>query len=261
MPEKGKIRVGRMIIKGSSRKIPSYEGYTPIVCLTKSSKYGSLGPYVLKNEKGQIMENVYQAHKIYKTLRDVREIYSRYQPYVVWQYPKQEHLKVYENFISEDEVEIIEEIQPEYWVWREKLMNQSHPVRYPAGFKNMKDCYASVIVEGDNITFIDYIQARKKIYIPLYQSLVEKQPQFKELKEILNKGENLLIIEVDGPHQESLEYYMSRYKVPEDFIVNDTVEVTRENMKILLNDTKHPFGHGYCLAMKLLGMFENGDVI
>lgn len=28
--------------------------------------------------------------------------------------------------------------------------------------------------------------------------------------------------------------------------------ITKENISIMLNDTKHPFGHGYCLAMALL---------
>jgi len=40
----------------------------------------------------------------------------------------------------------------------------------------------------------------------------------------------------------------------DDFIVNFTIEVNHENMQILINDTKYPFGHGYCLAMELLGI-------
>lgn len=36
-----KIRVGT-IVKG---KQPSYEGFVPIVVMTRSSKYGAIGPY------------------------------------------------------------------------------------------------------------------------------------------------------------------------------------------------------------------------
>ena len=50
---------------------------------------------------------------------------------------------------------------------------------------------------------------------------------------------------------------MSEYGVSEDFIVNDTVVANVENMKLLLNDTKANFGHGYCLAMALLGITDS----
>lgn len=98
---------------------------------------------------------------------------------------------------------------------------------------------------------LDYIESRKRIYLPLYMRLVIKEPQFKELKEKLSRGENLLIIEVDGPHQESLHYYKEKYGVPDNFIEKDSVEATEINLAILLNDSKHPFGHGYCLAWTL----------
>lgn len=74
------------------------------------------------------------------------------------------------------------------------------------------------------------------------------------MKNKLENGENLLICEVDGPHQESLEYYREKYKVQESFIENNSIEVTFENMKIMLEHTKHSFGHGYCLALALLEM-------
>lgn len=54
------IRVGRRIYTITD---PSYEGFTPIICLTKSTEYGSLGPYELKDEDGRIMENSYQFSK------------------------------------------------------------------------------------------------------------------------------------------------------------------------------------------------------
>ena len=72
------------------------------------------------------------------------------------------------------------------------------------------------------------------------------------LKNRLINGENLLIIEVDGPHQESLDYYKEKYEVGDDFIQKNTMLANDENINIMLNDTKHPFGHGYCLAMTLL---------
>ena len=32
--------------------------------------------------------------------------------------------------------------------------------------------------------------------------------------------------------------------------------INQNNMRVMLNDAKHPFGHGYCLAMALLGKVE-----
>ena len=56
------IRVGRIIYSHGGPIYPSYPGFSPIVCLTKSSAYGSLGPYVLKTEEGWIMENVWRLY-------------------------------------------------------------------------------------------------------------------------------------------------------------------------------------------------------
>jgi hypothetical protein len=68
----------------------------------------------------------------------------------------------------------------------------------------------------------------------------------------MSKHHNLLIVEWDGPHQESMEYYKEKYNVTDDFIVDSTMNATTENIDLMLNDEKHPFGHGYCLASALL---------
>jgi hypothetical protein len=44
------------------------------------------------------------------------------------------------------------------------------------------------------------------------------------------QGENLLIIEVDGPHQEDLQYYKDKYGVSDNFIENGTMLVTKDNI-------------------------------
>lgn len=38
------------------------------------------------------------------------------------------------------------------------------------------------------------------------------------------------------------------------FIENGTLLASKENLQLLLNDAKHPFGHGYCLAWALLDL-------
>ena len=136
-------------------------------------------------------------------------------------------------------------------------MSAKDAVRYPVGFS--KEARASCLYalwKNDEGKYekLDYVEARKKIYKKVYTDLVKKTEKFKKLKQMLAKGVNLLILEVDGPQQESLEYYKEKYNVSDDFIVNNTILVTPDNMNIMLNDTKHAFGHGYCLAMALLDM-------
>lgn len=234
------IRVGRTIYdKGGNRSDPSFENFTPIVVLMNShSKYGSLGPYILKDNKGRIFENIWQFSKIYKDVPATVCRYSRWNNMIIWNHPAEIH------------IDAKNETTPKYWAWRKKGKYCKYAIRYPVGFNHRHKCVGTV----HNGNVIDYIEARKQLYTPLYIELVSKQQVFKELKKRLNNGENLLIIEVDGPHQEDLDYYREKYNVSKKFIENNTVLATKENLSILINDSKYPFGHGYCLAMALLDM-------
>lgn len=238
----GQIRVGRRIYKNGV-KDPIFKGFKPIVCLTKSTPYGDLGPYVLKDKENRIMENIWQFSKVYKKVPYSKQRYSRWDSRIIWEHPSETHVD------SEGKP------NDKYWFWRKKGMNAKEPIRYPVGKKYAKTCLYSL--SEDLHERLDYIEARKKIYVPLYSSLVQKQPKFKKLKKKLENGENLLIIEVDGPHQESLEYYQKEYGVSKDFIEESTMLATKENLNIMLNDPKHPFGHGYCLAAALLNISLN----
>ena len=46
---------------------------------------------------------------------------------------------------------------------------------------------------------MDYITSRKKIYAPVYAELVRQQPAFVELKNSIEAGENIQILDIDGP--------------------------------------------------------------
>jgi len=248
------IRVGRRIYnKDGTYTDPHYPGFTPIICLTKTSPYGDLGPYVLKNNHGHIMENIWQFAKCYEKIPAAKEYYSRYDKTVIWNHPSEVHI-------------LNDELTPEWLNWHNKGLTCQYHVRFPAGFNNMHLCKFAVIeVYGDDCDYdikcgdhkykkLDYIQARKQIYLPVYVNLVKQQRKFDSLQKRLLRGENLLIIEVDGPHYESLNYYKNLYNVDDDFIVNSTILVNQQNMDIMMNDSKHPFGHGYCLGMALCGL-------
>lgn len=238
------IRVGRRIYNNSTGSYtdPHYDNFKTCLVLTASSQYGSLGPYVLKDDNGRIMENIWQASKIYKEVPDVVQKYSRYDNKIIWQWKKERHVD--DNGV----------ILPAYWNWRQHLMDNNYAVRYPLGFGKNKLCLYAIMDKDDGSYEynIDYINARKKIYGPVYCDLAKKQKQFKDLQKELNDGNNLLITEVDGPHGESIDYYKNKYGVNDNFIENNTMLVNEENIKIMLNDDKYPFGHGYCLACALL---------
>jgi hypothetical protein len=245
---KGSLRVGRMtydsstseggLQRGNKPIYPSYPGFTPVIVLTKSSPYGELGPYVLKDEEGRIMENIWQFSKVYAWVPKTQQKYSRWDSTLIWDYPEEVHMTN-------------GKLNSKYWKWRDQGMHNEYPVRYPVGnTKHRKEClYCLKEKDGKEL---NYVEARKEIYLDVYGRLVKQQPKFKKLQERLKNGENLLIIEVDGPHQESLEYYKETYGVDNNFINQHTILVDLANMEIMLNDTKHCFGHGYCLAIALL---------
>ena len=255
VPKRGQIRVGRRIYDRNGKyKDPSFPGFTPILVLTKSTAYGSLGPYELFDEKGRNFETMYQFSKVYQRVPTAREFKSRYDRTVIWEHPEEEHVKIEQVQKEDGSVEKVYQILPAYLKWRAKGMKSVHAIRYPVGFNARSQCLFSFAEENGKIIRepLNYIEARKKIYAPEYIRLVKKRSQFSELLKRLENGENLLIIEVDGPHQESLNYYKEKYGVEDDFIENDTMLCTQKNLSIMLNDTKHSYGHGYCLADALL---------
>ena len=215
--------------------------------MTKSSEYGSIGPYCLQDDKGRIMENLYQFQKCYETVPETTCKYSRYDDRVIWKWKAERHV----NICADGTFDIL----PEYFRWREAGMYAKDAIRYPVGFHHRNRCLFSLKEDENGVIVpqrLNYIEARKEIYYPIYRDLVQKERQFLELKERLEDGEHLLIIEVDGPHTESLPYYQEKYNVENDFIVGNTMLATKENLDIMLNDNKHCYGHGYCLASVLL---------
>ncbi len=250
LPKDVQIRVGtRKYLKGGKYIDPTFKGFKPAVVLTKSTRYGSLGPYEIEN-----FENYWQFCKVYPSIPKSIQRYSRWDKRVIWNHPAEIHLR---NGC----------ITPELLNWRAKGMNCKDAIRYPVGFskKARSSCIGSLTDEmlekmkNDNTGIVDgkllnYIESRKQVYLPKYCQLVKKKQQYHDLHDMLKRGVNLLIIEVDGPIEASLSYYKEKYGVSDDFIENSTILVTVENMKIMLNDPKHPFGHGFCLGVSLLGI-------
>jgi len=172
------IRVGRRIYDGSTFKDPSFEDYKKIICMTPSTPYGSLSPYSLKNEEGFIMENIWQFSKIFEKVPYTKHFYSRYDKTVIWEYPEEVHYV--DGNITED-----------YKKWRNAGISNKHVIRYPVPFNYRSKCIGSIKNIEEPI-LLDYISARKQIYLPLYVDMVSKdKDKYIKLKNMLLKGENL----------------------------------------------------------------------
>jgi hypothetical protein len=280
MSKRGQVRVGTR--EGS--KDPDYKDFKKIVVLTPSSKYGSIGPYVLKDE-GQLFENIYQFSRLYEKVPKSSQRYSRFDQKIIWDHPAEVHVDWYQkgNQGMEDKegIQGMEEnkkgrITEAYWDWRNKGKSNDYAVRYPVGIKNngqnilgaLWHCpeyiektgtrgsspYAHRIELPPGYVLLDYLEARRIIYFPLYRRLVQSERQFLQLKKWLAEGINLLIIEVDGPIEKDLPYYRKKYHVKADFIDHRTILINQENLDIMITDLKNRAGHGYALAAELLGL-------
>jgi len=243
----GQIRVGRIVYKDGKPIHPSYPGFKNIVIMTPSSAYGDLGPYVLRNKKGYLMENIYQSCKVYPEVPKSKQPYSRYDSRVIFDWPAERHVDVNE------EGELQDIPNKKYWKWRKAIRKCPDAIRYPVGNNAYrKTCLYCLKKKGGKK--LNIVEARKQIYGPLYTRLVKKQPKYQKLINMLDKGEKLLLIEVDAAHQESLPYYKEKYDVPENWIENHTILVTEQNMRIMIEDTTHSAGHGFFLGMSLMNI-------
>ena len=121
-------------------------------------------------------------------------------------------------------------------MWAKKGFERKIDIRFPAGKGNARKCeYAWWKVNG---TFerLDYIPARKAIYIPLYAKAVVKTEAYRRLVELRDSGKNLMLIDFDG-----YNIHHPRY----NFTYNDAIHCNLLKM-----------GHGFVLAMLLEGLIN-----
>lgn len=174
------------------KKEPETKGFRNVLIHTSSSGLGGpLSPYVLRNEKGQLLENVWQFSKLYPRVTRQRTSLSRFQPgNIIWDHPEEIHVDAASG-----------EPTLAYWAWRKKGENNPYAVRYPNGFHGRKSCICSLWPDDslESWARLGYIEARKKIYCGEYIRLAPRTEAFKKLRALLMQGVNLQLVEVDGP--------------------------------------------------------------
>jgi hypothetical protein len=80
----------------------------------------------------------------------------------------------------------------DYWTWAVYGWNLKKAMRYPAG-KGKKPLYSWW--DGEKLP---YVEARKKIYAPLYANAVEKTDAWKKLKELYEKHGQIWLWDFDS---------------------------------------------------------------
>lgn len=130
-----------------------------------------------------------------------------------WQYAK-----VYKEFASS-------EMHPtdEYFEWAAKGWESELANRYPVGRKRVP-LYS--LWEGEKL---DYIEARKTIYAPLYSTAVLQTEAFDRLLTMYENGEEFVLLDYDGFDYISLNL----------------------TLKDVMNDPNRVMGHAFVLAMLL----------
>lgn len=221
------LRVGKYDYKTKTE--PTTENFTNILIHTT----GELSPYTMKDNDNVIMENYWQFSKIWPVVYPTEQTISRWDSRIRWKCEKEIHYK--DDKITKD-----------YWHWRSRGFSSDRWIRYPNEYKFHNQCIGSVIGDQDDYEIIDYISARKYIYFDKYREIAVKTKQFRQLKERLERGENLQINEVDGPS------FCDTY--PYSLTVNNSIEIDQNILRKLINTPLQAFGHGYALAACLLGI-------
>lgn len=144
------------------------------------------------------------------------ELYSDYVSKNVengWQYSK-----VYPQFVDENN-----NPNEKYFEWAKRGWTDTRANRYPMG-KGKKPLYT--YWNGEKLS---YVEARKKIYIPMYAKAVIKTEAFKKLKELYDSSGVLHLWDFDGYNHIKLN----------------------KTLKEVVNDPTRKMGHAFVLAYLL----------
>lgn len=160
-----------------------------------------------------------------------------------WQYSK-----VYASDISSTGT-----LLASWYTWQQEGFQQKSANRHPR--PGQKPLY--LLYQGQKH---DLLSARRNVYLLFYQRLARATPVYKKLLARLKNGENLLLIEPDGPNR---LLFPAGLPVTRDRLEKLLVVTTQGELHTLLGidpppdpQRYFPFGHGYALALALLQDLE-----
>ena len=176
---------------------PNYKGLD-IDTTSNSGQFKQLSPFILR-----CLEPTTGKSVIFENL---------------WQFSK-----VYKRFDGGDKP------LPEWYMWRADGWFSKQPHRYPMG-KGATPEYS--YWQGEKL---GYIEARKKIYAPIYAQWVSLTDSFKTLLVLYNSKQNIILRDFDAYDYEALGM----------------------TLKDVINNPKRKMGHAFVLIMMLKGELES----
>jgi len=232
MTEPGQVYIGKLRNRGGGRDpvIPNVKNIN-----VTSGSNNKINGYSIKNLSplyiGPVIEKDIFGHG-----NLVADIFENY-----WQYGK-----VFEELGHVDDDGNITRKWREF---RSKGYHKKTGDRHPVGTKTNEVKY--VDDRGRNwyrymtpifgrylATNMDYIESRKRIYVPVYEYLLENSETFQALQDYVDEGHDVQILDLDGP-------------VDAD---PDGQRVTKKYLRKKINDPSANFGHGYVAAALLSGI-------
>jgi len=237
--------ISTKIIKSISSKLPKNSGdniYVNVLTWhneshSNGSIYHVFSPYYLKTDGKEIQhnngnvlfENFWQGSKVWPTFYDC-EIWAHHtlkgnEKYLWFKY-RCSNGRRNEPHIKDNNIE------PDYYKWRDEIFKCKKPIRYPNGHARRSKVAFSLLIDQDGTEKrLSYIEARKEIYIKEYCRLIRKLAEYNQLLQFLKQGKHLIICEID-------------------VLENETITI--EKLENLVNNKNIRFGHGFCLAWALL---------
>lgn len=122
-----------------------------------------------------------------------------------------------------------------WFAFRDKGYKMLKGKRRPLPLKE----YGRPIGSFYNGKHMDYVESRKKIYVPIYANLISGLPAIAALRAMVAKGENIMIVDNDGPPKS---------------LYPDGMEMTAEAWRKMIENPRFPFGHGYVVAALVAGI-------
>lgn len=231
-----------------------------VVDLSLKGEYKSLNLFELETKKHQKLMNKHEFSKVHVKLGASNTSYSNEDNVktILWSWSEENHVKVGSIDDETDKPESIKLNSKLFKAWSSAGLDSELAIRNPVPNKISRMDYVCHAIEKKSkdkkkTKMIYYSPAAWRInkMIPLYNKYVKKCEQFDELKEMLENGKKLLIVDNDGPAQSKLDYYCNIYNVPLDFIQRGTVAASSKNLQVFLRDNLEEFGVGFMLAAAL----------
>ena len=235
-------------------KMPSY-----LKVIIDGDGFGSsLKPDNLVTKEGVKLPNFFEFNKVHKMVkaRKIRKSDKYPNAKVIWEHPEEELCDLVESIeISKDDdgnevKKTIKKYVPneKFYAWNKKGLKCEYNIYFPNGYE-WKHNYQYHLIDGKEV---GYSEARKHVFCKMYAELVKETSEFQYLKDLVEKGQNILIMDSKGPdptYGNNGPYRSLNPGFP-------AMKLTEDTVKFCVKDTHRVLSPGVVLGALLLGKDE-----